>query len=135
MILKTVFGKPFAYEKMDEGQMIWTEDLWCAKLYQRKGNAKRIISSIVLDPYEDNDIQYKIVPALQMIDLRYVVKRNMHDNNKPIECRIVWYDKGKVFPDSFGTRYEAEKELKRLKSEISEELYQKIHEINRIHLM
>lgn len=136
IILKIEDGKTFAYEKHsdDDPELMWTEDLWCGKLYTKKGNAQRVLDSFELEPYDPNHIQYKIVPALQVIDIKYVVKRTKFDKDNPIECKIIWYDKGKELKNSFGTRYAAEKELRRLKAEITEEYYKMIMMINRIQL-
>lgn len=135
IILKIEDGKTFAYEKADDDpELMWTEDLWCGKLYTKKGNAQRIINTFDVNLYDAERIEYKIVPALQVIDIRYVVKRNKFDNNNPIDCKIIWYDRGKEFKNSFSSRYDAEKELRRLKSDITEEYYKMIMMINRIHL-
>ena len=135
IILKIEDGKTFAYEKPDDDpDIMWTEDIWCGKLYTKKGNAQRIIDKLPESIYDAEHIEYKIVPALQVIDIRYVVKRNKFDLNNPIECRIVWFDKGKEFKNSFASEYDALKELKRLKAEITEEYYKMIMMINRIQL-
>lgn len=135
IILKIEDGKTFAYEKADDDpDVMWTEDLWCGKLYSKKGNAQRIIDSFNVNLYDIEHIEYKIVPALQVIDIRYVVKRNKFDKDNPIECRIIWYDRGKDFKNSFKTKHDAELELRKLKAEITEEYYKMIMSINRIQL-